>query len=40
MVKQIDRIFVRGDTEEFQPDFRVVVQPAEGAACSETGALA
>ena len=23
MVKQIDRIFVRGDAEDFNPDFRV-----------------
>jgi DMSO/TMAO reductase YedYZ molybdopterin-dependent catalytic subunit len=24
MVKQIDRIFVRGDSERFDPDFRIV----------------
>lgn len=29
MVKQIDRIFVRGDEEEFKPDFDIVAAPGQ-----------
>ena len=30
MVKQIDRIFVRGDAEEFTPDFKIIEATGEG----------
>lgn len=32
MVKQIDRIFVRGDREEFHPDFKIISNPSQPEA--------